>query len=264
MEMEEFTELSIHFGFHSMVNFEEGMEDERPNCYGSGKYCAIPGKLGINDGRVILNEILFQKCIHKYSYGNKETELYWEYMSNFYTECILKETFTSTCSMAVMDKVDIDIDEIGKCVEKSFDSKSARGVNKEAVVKNFILDEEYNLRHLNYITSIPTLFINGRIFTGTLSADNIFEAICAGLSTKPDICLYEPEHDKKHKTSSIAIIISILAIIVINIGIFWVCSKFIKSRILQRLNNSNIESRVDNVVNTYLKIREGGNNTSSS
>ena len=58
-------------------------------------------KYGIKDGKNILNEILIQKCIYDYAYNNEKTELYWEYMINFYKECLLTESFNPICKSTV-------------------------------------------------------------------------------------------------------------------------------------------------------------------
>ncbi|MCQ2820182.1 MAG: hypothetical protein MJ252_23185 [archaeon] len=256
MEMEEYTKLDIHFGFYSTSMVEEDYKSDKENCYGSGKYCVVPGKFGVRDGRSVLNEMLNQKCIYFYAYDNDKSNAFWDYMQEFYKECILQEDISQRCSEEVMDEVSIPLNGIKNCVDRSFENHRSNEFSR-STEKNNILEEELTLRQRNYITMIPSLYINGRLFNGNLNADSIFESLCASLTVKPDICLPEAVVPEKHKMSSIAIILAIIVIILVNVLIFIICSRIIKRKILQRINNSNIESRIDTVVNSYLKIREG-------
>jgi len=96
------------------------------NCYYNGVYCLEPvPKFGISDGRNIIAENIRQKCIYTFAYGNNAREKYWDYMSNFYDDCMDGKTdkFNYECSHEVMKKVFLDSEVIDKCVLDSFESK---------------------------------------------------------------------------------------------------------------------------------------------
>ena len=80
---------------------------------------------GISDARVIILENIRQKCIHLISYDtevdNKEKKMkYWDYMENFYKDCLLSNKFNSACANETMLKANIKIKEVDDCIIESF------------------------------------------------------------------------------------------------------------------------------------------------
>ncbi len=265
MEMEGYTNFTIHFSIISKMEYDQDTKQDLADCYGSGKYCVYPESLDISDGRIILNEILNQKCIFNYANEKEKIKLYFEYMIHFNEECIMKRNFNAACSLEAMDLAGISPKDINECVYNSFDAsqKERETLGYKAKVPNKLLDEEIDARQEHFIMKLPTMLINNRLYLGNLRADYIFEALCSGFLTKPDICRGEIGYHED-KTSTITIVIVILIIIVVNVVIFFICAKYINKKIKQRIDSSNLESKIDTVVNSYLKLRESNTNAASS
>ena len=111
-------------------------------------------------------------------------------------------------------------------------------------------------RKENYIYRAPSLFINDRLFLGSWRADYIFEGICAAFQKKPEICYKEGGFEREKKMSMFTLIFVVLLIIVANVIIFVICMKVIKKKIQERLDASDINRKIDTVVNSYLQMRE--------
>ena len=260
LELGDLATLKVHFLTYTHFSYNEANKTAREDCLGGGKYCMRPDKegTGIKSGRTILMETIKQICVYKYAYGTLQPDLFWIYLQNFYQNCILKNKFSATCSTYQTKQSNIPIDWINNCMNESFvatpEEKKKR--NYEYVATNSLLEEEYKARKENYIYRAPSLFINDRLFLGSWRADYIFEGICAAFQKKPEICYKEGGFEREKKMSMFTLIFVVLLIIVANVIIFVICMKVIKKKIQERLDASDINRKIDTVVNSYLQMRE--------
>ena len=126
----------------------------------------------------------------------------------------------------------------------------------ENLVGNTLLDKEYEARKKNMIYRAPSLYINNRLFLGSWRADYVFEGICAAFSKKPEICYTDGGFEKERQTSVITVVLIVLGILILNVVIFVMCMKVIKKKIQERLDGSDINRKIDTIVNSYLQMRD--------
>lgn len=250
--------LGVHFFTYPHYNYNPGEKQNIENCFGSGLYCSRPGKFGTTDGTDIIRESLRQKCIYNYAYtkqGVNNKMLFWDYIEKFYINCVRKNQINTKCSEEVMKELKIDNYFIQKCYEESFvgDKKDK---NYEIFSKNTILDNEYELRKKNFVSKSPSITINDRVYLGNWRVDNIFESLCSSLIRKPEACYTEPTFNKNIKGVTLGSFLSIIiAVLLFNILLFLICKSVIKKGIEYRVDSSNINSKISNVVGSYLNLK---------
>lgn len=255
------TKLNVHYITYQHPFYDPDREDNipQPNCLGNGKYCNSPGKFGVTDGREVVKENIKQKCVYKYAYSDgHDTNLYWEYMANFYNKCLnqTEPKFNQGCSAAISD------DEyrayVNQCINDSYDTTDEikKIQNFEISVPNSLLEKDNEDRRTFSLSFIPSLVINGRSFWGSWRADNVFEAICAGFKKKPEICYSEGAFERPEGISWFAIIVIVILIIAVNVVIFILCKKYIQRRIVERIESTDINHKINTVVTSYLALRD--------
>ena len=250
--------LGVHFFTYPHYNYSPDKKQNIVNCFGSGLYCSRPGKFGTTDGTDIIRESLRQKCIYNYAYtkqGVNNKMLFWDYIEKFYINCVRKNQINTKCSEEVMKELKIDNYFIQKCYEESFvgDKKDK---NYEIFSKNTILDNEYELRKKNFVSKSPSITINDRVYLGNWRVDNIFESLCSSLIRKPEACYTEPTFNKNIKGVTLGSFLSIIiAVLLFNILLFLICKSVIKKGIEYRVDSSNINSKISNVVGSYLNLK---------
>jgi len=241
---------------------------ESPNCYSNGNYCISPRfDLGINDGRLILKENIRQKCVYNYSYKEKQnsTDYYWNYMGKFHDKCIGNGTealnFNDACANSVLKDINLEVNDINGCISQSFDLTPSTSESEFNTKENKILAKDREARNEHNIWLIPTILINNRTFWGTWKGENIFEAICASFKNKPTVCFDEGAF-KKEKSSLVtglsngSLLLIIFMIIFFNLIIFLVCRKYIKRKIAQKVEDTDINHRINTVVTSYLALKD--------
>ena len=250
--------LGVHFFTYPHYNYSPDKIQNIENCFASGLYCSRPGKFGTTDGTDIIRESLRQKCIYNYAYtkqGVNNKMLFWDYIEKFYINCVRKNQINTKCSEEVMKELKIDNYFIQKCYEESFvgDKKDK---NYEIFSKNTILDNEYELRKKNFVSKSPSITINDRVYLGNWRVDNIFESLCSSLIRKPEACYTEPTFNKNIKGVTLGSFLSIIiAVLLFNILLFLICKSVIKKGIEYRVDSSNINSKISNVVGSYLNLK---------
>ena len=260
LELKSAATLKIHFVTYSHFSYLPGVKEAKENCLGSGKYCIRPDpdKVNVTDGRAILKEAINQKCVYKVTYSSNSPDLFWLYLQNFYSKCILENSFTEACSKLASTEAGIPTQLVSECINNSYiaSDEDKQRDNWHYIVENTILEEEFNDRKEMMINRIPSLFINKRLFLGSWRADYVFESICAAFKKKPEICYLEGGFEREKKMNVVTLVCVILLILVANVIIFFICMKVIRKKIQERLDASDIDRKIDTVVNSYLQMRE--------
>jgi len=247
--------------------------NEVDNCYSSGRYCITPRyDLNISDGRQILRENLRQKCIYKYAYETaKNSSVYWNYMGMFYDDCIGNGTeaknFTEMCATNTMIQLNVNYLPVHLCIIDSFGIKDINHEEKEYLTKdNEILKHDIEVKNNHNIWLIPTILINNRTFWGNWNGENIFEALCAAYKIKPQVCYDEGAFFKENNTGMSYITIAIITVIVIiiNLVIFLVCRNWIKRKIADKVEATDINNKINSVVTSYISLKDAKETSSSN
>ena len=253
--------LGVHYITYPYFSYDPSSNRPIDDCLGSGLYCVRPGNSGVNDGALIALESIKQKCIYQFTYQNKERtiskELFWMFMSKFHENCILTNNFNQKCSDNIINSVGLSSDEISKCILDSFigTTYEKQRPDYNRVLKNKILDEEYEIRKRNYIRRVPSLTINGRLYDGSWRPEYVFDALCASLIKKPKVCFTEGTQ-KEVGFSGPAAFVIIMIVLATNIILFILCKNFIKKKMIDRIQSTDIDSRIDTVVNSYMALRD--------
>ena len=254
--------LGMHYITYPYFSYDANSKTPIDDCLGSGLYCIRPSS-EINDGALIALESIKQKCIYKFSYENEykaysySKENFWNYMKKLYSKCISSKNFNEMCSDNIVSSSGLQTELIEKCIKDSFigNDYEKQNQNYKKILKNRILDEEYSTRKRNFITRVPTLTINGRLYDGSWKAEYVFDALCASLIKKPDSCFKEGIQREGGFSGPIVFII-IMVVLAINIILFILCKNLIKRKIMDRIESININSRIDDAVNTYFALKD--------
>ena len=250
--------LGVHFFTYPHFNYDPGKRIPIKNCLGSGLYCVRPGKLGVSDGTNVIRESIRQKCIYNFAYNDKNKKsrsLFWDYIENFYDKCITERTLDIPCSEKILKKLRISIDYVNKCYENSF--IGTKYANYDSLQQNEVLNNEYELRKKNFITKSPSITINDRVYMDSWKPESVFESLCASLINKPESCYMEVTFERNLKGVSLVVfLIIIFVVLVINIILFMICKRIIKKGIEERVDSTDINSKIDTVVGSYLALRD--------
>lgn len=269
-----YTKFSPHYISYKSLEYNENSKNSIPNCIGKGLYCALPRyDLGVFDGRDIIIEDIRQKCIfniandlyksNKLTQKNNTKKLYFDYMSNFFDECLNKteKRYNFYCSKDVMENLNINQNLVLECVSNSYVADSGSNI-VDLDNNNKILEEEKKVKSLYKIKILPAVLINNKTILGSWNSINIQEAICAGFKNKPFPCteiLYEYSQNKKLSTtkglSFQFTFVIIIFLIILNVIIFLICKIYMNSRIGQRIENVEMNGRINSVVSNYLKLK---------
>jgi len=104
---------------------------------------------------------------------------------------------------------------------------------------------------------LPAINLNNRIFLLSWTKYNIIEDIFAAFLKKPEIC-YDEGYFKKNETgySFKSIFLLYFVIMITNLIIFLVCRKLIRRRIVERIESTDINHKINTVVTSYLALRD--------
>lgn len=266
-QLDKQTNLTVHYVTYQSPTYDsQNKIDDYPHCLGSGKYCNTPGKLNTLDGRIVVLENVKQKCVYKYAYQEvNNTKLYWDYMISFYKNCIDRAIpeFTKECSAISSLAAKLPMDSINKCISESWiASADTRKIdNFELFAENKLLDQDNEDRRTFALTFIPSLLVNNRTFWGSWTSDNLVEAICAGFKKKPELC-YSQGAFQRPKMSWYSVTAIVIIIILLNAVIFYFCKNYIRRKINERIDSTDINSKINIVVSDYLALRD--NNTTKA
>jgi hypothetical protein len=257
------TNLTVHYVTYQHPKYDtspSALNTPKENCLGNGKYCAIPGKFGVTDGREIVYEAIKQKCIFKVSNEFNDHLAYWRYVKEFYIDCLIQNPpkFNRECSAIVMKKIGIDSSAINKCVHDSFiaTDEQKKVPYFEWYYQNELLNKDNEDRMTYLLSFIPSITINGRTFSGSWRAKNLFEAICAGYKKKPKACYDEGAFKRPSHLNWFSIFMIISLIIAVNAVLFYFCKNYIKKKITERIESTDINHKINTVVTSYLALRD--------
>ena len=219
--------LGVHFVTFPHFGYDEENKEKdkspKEDCLGSGLYCIRPGKLGITDGSIIVLESIKQKCIYNIANNQNKLDNFWKYMYD------------------------------------SFEATSYEKENTEyqKISRNKILDKEFEMRKQFLISRVPSITINGRLYIGSWKPNYVFEAICAALIKKPEVCYVEGNFEREGVGFTfIGNVFIILIVIVINVSLFLICREFIRRKVMERISYTNIDSQINTAVNSYIALKE--------
>jgi len=94
-----------HIALYSDYRFNSSMRQFVPNCVSGGEFCGVANDaLGIEDGRVIVFEVLRQKCIYRKA-KSESSGKFFDYMIGFYENCmnVPEKKFNENCSNKTMN-----------------------------------------------------------------------------------------------------------------------------------------------------------------
>lgn len=131
------------------------------------------------------------------------------------------------CSKRAHDEIGASYDETMECVDKSFWDKDYSTAENSILKANNKRWKEYGTLYW------PSVTINQVSFRGDITAENILEVICAGLASKPDICLnfYKEEHIvyeppsvfSKANMASVEMLVGVV-ILLVTVNVLLICA----------------------------------------
>jgi len=166
--------------------------------------------------------------------------------------------FNKACSDSVMEGMeDIEAMKVSSCTQRSFVDGSRPDVSNNTLLAN----DAYERKELG-AWMLPSIMINKRLpYKGSLKGANVFEAICAGFLKKPQICYDEsdfrkPPNENTQSMSWTTIFFIIIIVLIINLLIYLLCRRYISKKIMERLETTDINHRINTVVTSYLALKE--------
>jgi hypothetical protein len=161
-------------------------------CTNGGRYCQASPQTGSYTGADIVSENLRQYCIFQQVNNTANIDKWWDYIGRFDAECQVKDLFNVGCSQNAVTEAGLSWDQVNACVTNCGGSAAEGGQNK-------CIDAELGKKDDGNVRIIPTLTIQTRPFTGTLSCPHpvnigtctFLKFLCAGYypDSKPAQCL---------------------------------------------------------------------------
>jgi len=156
-------------------------------CTNNGRYCATDPNNNLSfgiSGADVVTEGLRRLCIWmKYGEVDDVGVPYWTYLSEFIDSCDNNDHFTdNTCIQNVYNNANIDGTVIDTCMLDS------GGTSRD--VRNVLLDIEISKAAEREVILLPAIYVNGISFRGSVSASEVFKAVCAGIDEEnaPQVC----------------------------------------------------------------------------
>jgi hypothetical protein len=243
-----------YISHHAPFGFEA--KNISRDCISDGKFCVKPKpELGISQGKEILYEDMRQKCIYTVTKDNK----YWDYMNQFYENCLNKTEFTFSCSKAMLEEVDIDLGKEKDCLLEAYtlDEKKEKLVyNPNTTLQ--LIEDDYVMKKQWGLKVFPAILVNNKSIEGDWTAENLLEAVCSGFRDPPKVCKpgYILNEDNNSDFGVFSIISILLIIIVLNAIVIIACRRYMLKRLEDRVQNIDLDNRITNVANSYMALRD--------
>lgn len=126
------------------------------------KYCSMHGVDEAKEG-------VRQICIWK-----EQNAKWWDYVSKFNEKCASNfGPETTTCAKGVAKEVGVNFAMVEDCYKQQATA---------------LLEEEVKVAKDSQAQGSPTILINGSLYEGGRSPNDILTAICSGFSKKPEAC----------------------------------------------------------------------------
>ena len=261
-----------YYVVHKNPYYVEENPNSNLNCVSRGVYCYYPKETTIiQDGQKILLESIRQKCMYELNI-KKDINMYYKYITTFYKLCINvnKKTLDRQCSQLTLKTLGFPEDYLEQCVANSFLVSSNQLDTIYYIDKmNKILEREY-AEILKYkLTSFPAVIINDKQIPGIIQEKNIVSILCNEVKEKPSFCPFftgfSAEEREKSKSRNFIIYFLIFLLIVVNIGLFFMCRTYILEKLNDKYNFGGIdlENRIKNVINNYFVLKDNNNDYQS-
>ena len=258
-----------YYVVHKNPYYVEENPNSNINCLSRGVHCYYPKETTITqEGQKILMEDIRQKCMFELN-KDKDIKQYFKYLDTFARLCINveKKSLTRECSKMTLKNLGYDEDYLDECVAKSFGvAQYSLSSNVYIEKNNKILEKEYKEILKYKLTSFPAIIINEKPMEGIIKEKSIVIELCNGVLEKPMFCSYftgfTEEHRAQSEFRSFTIYLLIFLLIVINIGLFFMCRTYILEKLKDKVNIDNIdfEGRIKNMINNYFVLRGNNNN----
>ena len=160
------------------------------------------------------------------------------------------------CSERAHEHMGLDFAKTQECVKDSF-----YGIDKSQwknpSTKNKFIDVEIAYWK-DFGTNIyPSIVINQKTYRGQIEPLSVFNAICAGFSYTPDVCLKTLHKERvvlrtKVEDSSVStglIVFIVLALIAVNVVIVYCCRRKAK-----RDMNNEMQMQIESAVSQYFAL----------
>jgi len=228
-------------------------------CYCDGKYCAPNHGFmkGMNvKGTDILTEDLREHCLHDRLKSDGNEYKWWDYMKHIHQQCF--SYIDELCSKSAHEEIDESYEDTMKCVDQGFSDPDFKKGENYVLKKNAGRWKEYGTLYW------PSVTINQVTYRGDITAENILEIICAGLASKPNVCLnfYKEEHiayskpsfltANRDKFASVELLIGIVCLLIcINVVLIF-CYRKCQKREMEE----NLSDQVSGAVSHYIAVSE--------
>ena len=259
----------VQFNIYYVTPQIDGLseKDKALNCLANGQYCIIKNAEN-NQKNFMGYELVLDSIFHQSIYlMTKKT--FFTFIKEYYNNCFTKSEYKVFCAA---DQFSKDLkDLIFENVFSSFGGKydeewatiseirnnldSYLSNTNSILVNNRIKEYSYKVKF------VPQVIINEKQINGRLSSENIFQNICGAFNEKPDYC--GGSSNEKNKTTSsgfsvLQIIFVVIAIIIVNIFLFFCIKKYILDKLMDRINSDkiNLTSEINSVCNSYFSLRD--------
>ena len=240
-------------------------EDKANLCVSNGKYC-LTGSLPFTDevtGKQLLIDSVFHQCVHSLTNTkeNNHTEYYLDFASYYLNNCLYVDEYKKYCGREQISRYGLDASQVDKCIAASF-GKEGKFKDADANNDNSILKDNLDKIREQQITIFPTVVVNGKKLKGRLTAENLFLSVCSSFNKVPQPCMdyfWHPSSANKG-LSVFQIFLIVIVVIAVNVGVIFLCRKYIQKRISDRVTSSDldIDGRINSVVSSYFALKERG------
>jgi hypothetical protein len=172
-------------------------------------------------------------------------------MRDVHRQCF--DFITEDCSKNAHNTIKVDYSDTMNCVENSFD-----GGKIDWKADNKILKDNARAWLAYGVLYWPSVTINQMTYRGDITPANILETICAGLASKPQVCLdfYEEENiDLPVGSESIVtaelLVLVVILLIAVNVALIIAYRKCAKKEM-----EEDIGFQVSSAVSQYIALSQ--------
>ena len=198
--------LITHTNFNPIYAFRLNEESEKsPNyknflfekgkCLCGTKYCEDYEISKGSTGRDILKEAVRQKCLYLITANNNQPHKYFDYMKNYYSECVVKNTYTDECASRSLQSLDDEFFSLKKrldqCFIMSFNNPDKIYSHTDDIFTkcktNIHLEEASHYLSNLMRKALPLISINDSLFYGQWNKERVVKAVCSSIKNSKEI-----------------------------------------------------------------------------